>query len=172
MLEIIRPATPDESEQLTELALRSKGHWGYDAEFLRDCRIDLTLTPEFVNSSPVYVIEEQGSIAGFYSLGTESAEEDVEVELLHLFVEPLTIGRGFGKLLFRHAVETARGLGFQRLLIGSDPFALKFYEAMGARRVGEVASIVRPGRMLPLLHYHLLSTLPQPSREESSSPAV
>jgi len=173
MLKNIRQATPDEAEQLTELALRSKGHWGYDAEFLRDCRIDLTLTPEFIAASPVFVLEEQGSIEGFYSLsGQEGAGEDLEVELLHLFVEPRTIGRGFGKLLFQHAVETARRLGFQRLLIGSDPFALKFYEAMGARRVGEVASIVRPGRMLPLLHYTLLSTPPQQSREESSSPSV
>ncbi|HVG33845.1 MAG TPA: GNAT family N-acetyltransferase [Pyrinomonadaceae bacterium] len=172
MLEIIRRATPDEAEQLTELALRSKGHWGYDAEFLRDCRIDLTLTPEFVATCPVFVLEEQGSIAGFYSLSAEGAEEDLEVELMHLFIEPQTIGRGFGKLLFRHAVETARRLGFQRLLIGSDPFALKFYEAMGARRVGEVASIVRPGRMLPLLHYPLLSTHHQQSREGNSSPVV
>lgn len=169
MLENIREAMPDEAEQLTELALRSKGHWGYDAEFLRDCRIDLTLTPEFVASCPVFVLEEQGSLAGFYSLSAESAEE---VELLHLFVEPQAIGRGFGKLLFKHAVETARRLGYQRLLIGSDPFALKFYEAMGARRVGEVASIVRPGRMLPLLHYSLLSPLHQQAAEESSSPVV
>jgi len=165
----IRRASLSEAELLTELALRSKGHWGYDAEFLRDCRIDLTLTTEFIASSTVFVLEEQGSIAGFYSLSAEGPEE---VELLHLFVEPWGIGRGFGKLLFGHAVETARGLGFHRLLIGSDPFALKFYEAMGARRVGEVASIVRPGRMLPLLHYSLLPTLHQQPSEESSSPVV
>jgi GNAT superfamily N-acetyltransferase len=169
MLENIRQASLNEAELLTELALRSKGHWGYDAEFLRDCRIDLTLTPEFIASSPVFVLEEQGSIAGFYSLSAESAEE---VELLHLFVEPATIGRGFGKFLFQHAVETARQLGFQRLLIGSDPFALKFYEAMGARRVGEVASLVRPGRMLPLLHYSLLPTISNRPTKESAAPAL
>lgn len=173
MLENIRRAIPAEAEVLTELALRSKGHWGYDADFLRDCRIDLTLTPEFIASSPVFALEEQGSIAGFYSLSCqEGAEADGEVELLHLFVEPQAIGRGFGKLLFRHAAGMACRLGFQRLLIGSDPNALDFYEAMGARRVGEVASIVRPGRMLPLLHYPLLSTHPQPSREERALPAV
>jgi GNAT superfamily N-acetyltransferase len=169
MLENIREAIPGEAEQLTELALRSKGHWGYDAEFLQDCRIDLTLTPEFVASCPVFVIEEQGSLAGFYSLSAESAEE---AELLHLFVEPQAIGRGFGKLLFQHAVETARRLGYQRLLIGSDPFALQFYEAMGARRVGEVASIVRPGRMLPLLHYSLLPSISNRPSKESTTPAL
>jgi GNAT superfamily N-acetyltransferase len=156
----IRQASPSEAELLTELALRSKGHWGYDAEFLRDCRIDLTLTPDYVASSPVYVVEDEGRTAGFYSLSGEGSE----VELMHLFVEPWAIGRGFGKLLFQHAVETARALGFERLVIGSDPFALDFYKAMGARVVGEVASIVRPGRMLPLLHY----TLPSPAHRGPS----
>ena len=30
----IREARPDEAELLSELAFRSKAHWGYDAEFL------------------------------------------------------------------------------------------------------------------------------------------
>jgi N-acetylglutamate synthase-like GNAT family acetyltransferase len=150
----IREAHPSEADALTELALRSKGHWGYDQEFLRDCRSDLALAPAFISSSPVFVLEDEGSIAGFYSLSGAGAE----VELLHLFVEPWAIGRGYGKLLFQHAVETARSLNFERVLIGSDPFALDFYEAMGARRVGEVSSPVRPGRKIPLLHYQLLSS--------------
>ncbi|HEX8136335.1 MAG TPA: GNAT family N-acetyltransferase [Pyrinomonadaceae bacterium] len=164
----IRPAIASEAELLTELALRSKGHWGYDAEFLRDCRVDLTVTPQFINSSPVYVLEEEGRVAGFYSLSGEGAE----VELMHLFVEPWAIGRGFGRLLFRHAVEEARSLGFERMMIGSDPFALQFYEAMGARRVGEVASIVRPGRMLPLLHYSLLSSRQNSSQQKSTQTSL
>jgi GNAT superfamily N-acetyltransferase len=166
MAAYIREAYQSEAEQLTELALRSKGHWGYDAEFLEDARIDLTLTTQYISTCPVFVIEEQGSIKGFYSLSGEGAE----VELMHLFIEPAMIGRGFGRLLFRHAVETARRLKYKQLVIGSDPFAVEFYEAMGARRVGEVASIVRPGRMLPLLHYSLLSSLEdQTSKQDSSS---
>ncbi|HYY57098.1 MAG TPA: GNAT family N-acetyltransferase [Pyrinomonadaceae bacterium] len=164
----IRQANPAEAELLTELALRSKGHWGYDADFLRDCRIDLTLTPEYIAASPVFVVEEKGTVAGFYSLDGRGAE----VELMHLFVEPSAIGRGFGRLLFRHAVETARALGCERLVIGSDPFALDFYEAMGAHRVGHVASIVRPGRMLPLLHYPLSSSPDNPRSEESHPAAL
>ncbi|HEV2913803.1 MAG TPA: GNAT family N-acetyltransferase [Pyrinomonadaceae bacterium] len=163
----IRQAIPSEAELLTELALRSKGHWGYDAEFLRDCRIDLTLAPEYIASVPVFVIEDRGWIAGFYSLDGQGAE----VELMHLFVEPRAIGRGFGRLLFQHAVETARRLGFERLVIGSDPFALEFYESMGAQRVGSVASIVRPGRMLPLLHYPLSSSLHHAPSKETPPPA-
>jgi GNAT superfamily N-acetyltransferase len=146
----IRPAKVSEANLLTELALRSKSHWGYDAQFIEDCRIDLTITPEYVASRPVFVIEEQGRVVGFYSLERQASND---VELMHLFVEPDAIGGGYGKRLWRHAVETARQLGFQEMVIGSDPSAEAFYKAMGAQRVGEVASIVRPGRMLPLLRF-------------------
>ena len=164
----IREASPSEADQLTELALRSKAHWGYDAEFLEDARSDLTLTTQYIYTYTVFVIEEQGSIEGFYSL----SGQDAEAELMHLFVEPAAIGRGLGRLLFRHAVDTARAFGFERLTIGSDPFALEFYEAMGARRVGEVASPIRPGRMLPLLHYSLLSPLEDEKSKEDAPHAL
>ncbi|MHB1596277.1 MAG: hypothetical protein ACYCU3_19125 [Streptosporangiaceae bacterium] len=36
-----RPARPDEVGLLGDLALRSKGHWGYDREFLDACRSEL-----------------------------------------------------------------------------------------------------------------------------------
>jgi len=148
----IRPAKVSEADLLTELALRSKSHWGYDADFIEDCRADLTLKPDYIAAHAVFVIEEQGRVVGFYSLERQA---DNDVELMHLFVEPEAIGGGHGKRLWRHAVETARQLGFQEMVIGSDPFAESFYKAMGARRVGEVASIVRPGRMLPLLRFKL-----------------
>ncbi|WP_245700178.1 hypothetical protein [Geodermatophilus siccatus] len=41
-----RPAVPNEADALSRLALRSKGHWGYDEEFLAACRVELTLQPE------------------------------------------------------------------------------------------------------------------------------
>ncbi|MEE8490728.1 MAG: hypothetical protein V3S60_03740 [Acidimicrobiia bacterium] len=34
----IRPARRDELDLLSDLALRSKGFWGYDDDFLEACR--------------------------------------------------------------------------------------------------------------------------------------
>ncbi len=34
----IRPAQPEEAALLSDLALRSKAHWWYDADFLASCR--------------------------------------------------------------------------------------------------------------------------------------
>ncbi len=148
----IRAAKEIEAETLTELALRAKGHWGYDAQFLLDCRADLTVTPEFVRSNLVFVLQEAESIVGYYCL--ERISKDT-VELVHLFVEPTHIGSGYGRQLLTHAEHTARRHGFSSLILNSDPFAEAFYLRMGAKRIGEVTSPVRPGRLLPKMHISL-----------------
>lgn len=145
----IRRAEAAEASLLTELALRSKAHWGYDPEFIEDCRADLTITPAYVSANPVYVATEGQEIAGFYSLLGRG--EDCELDFL--YVEPGQIGSGCGRLLWRHAVEESRRLGFRRIFIQSDPFAETFYRAMGAKRVGECESAVRAGRLLPLMRF-------------------
>ena len=40
----LRPARPEEAPALTELCLRSKAVWGYDAAFMQACRRELTMT--------------------------------------------------------------------------------------------------------------------------------
>jgi len=145
----IRPASVGEARLLSDLALRSKAHWGYDADFLEACRAELTVSEDYIAGAPVFVLEEDGRVVGFYGL----REQGSELELLHLFVEPAAIGGGHGKRLWEHAVETAARLGFRQITIESDPYAEAFYLAMGARRVGVVPSSARPGRVLPLLHF-------------------
>jgi GNAT superfamily N-acetyltransferase len=147
----VRRAEPGEAGRLTELALRSKAHWGYDAEFLEEARADLTVTPESLGAQTVFVAEDGEAVVGFYRL----CGEGDEVELDLLFVEPRVIGKGCGRRLWRHAVETARGRGHRRLIVASDPFAEPFYRAMGAAHFGVRESPVRAGRMLPLLAYEL-----------------
>ncbi len=132
--------------------MRSKGHWGYDAAFLKGCREDLALTPEEIASSEVVVCEGARGIAGYYRLLPVG---DGVIDLDALFVDPAAIGRGVGKRLWQHAVARARELGFQAMSIQSDPYAEGFYLAMGAARVGELESTVTPGRMLPLLRFDL-----------------
>lgn len=132
--------------------MRSKGHWGYDAAFLEECRADLALTAEEIASSAVVVYENESDIAGYYRLLPVG---DGVIDLDAIFVDPAAIGQGVGKRLWRHAVAQARQLGFQTMTIQSDPNAEGFYLAMGATRVGELESTVTPGRMLPLLRYAL-----------------
>lgn len=147
----IRPARPEEAAKLSALALASKAHWGYEPDFLEACRAELSLSVEYILNSPVFVLEKETQILGFYGL----REIDGAVELAYLFINPSVINRGYGKRLWNHAVETATRLGHQRLLIESDPYAEKFYETMGARRIGEAASSANQDRRLPLMEFQL-----------------
>ncbi len=150
---LIRPAAPHEAALLSALAMRSKAYWDYDPAFVAACRASLTLTPEYIATHPVYVIETQGRVVGFYALRDLGGGE---ADLDYLFVEPDAIGGGCGKRLWQHTVATARQLGFNRLRIEADPNAEAFYLVMGAQRIGEVVSNAWPDRQLPVLRFSLV----------------
>lgn len=147
----IRPARAAEAAALTELSLRSKAVWGYDASFMARCRAAMTLTPERICARPHFVAEANGAILGFY--GFEPEPEGVGLD--YMFVAPEAIGRGVGRALWRHAVATARSLGHRTLVVVADPNAAGFYRRMGAVPAGARPSEIEPGRALPLLRYRL-----------------
>ena len=147
----IRPARPGEEASLTELAMRSKAHWGYDDAFMAACRDELTIRPEHIER--IDVADLDGEVVGMVRLepgpsGRLSGQHGV---IEDMFVDPAAIGTGVGGELFRHAVRRAAAEGMARLLIDADPNAEGFYAAMGAVRVGESPSGSIPGRMLPQL---------------------
>ena len=148
---MIGPARPDEAEALSDLALRSKAHWGYDAAFMAACRAELTVTPAQAASGLVQVYEEGGRAFGFYLLEVRNGSADVAM----LFVEPAAIGRGIGRALWQHLVAEARRLELAKVTIESDPNAEAFYRAMGATTVGTAPSASIPGRRLPLMELAL-----------------
>jgi GNAT superfamily N-acetyltransferase len=148
----IRRAHPAEAGVLSALALRSKAHWGYDADFLAACQDDLTLSADDIATSAVYIFDGASAPSGFYRL---VLHDDSVAELDAFFVEPTAMGQGVGRRLWRHAVSTATKLGCSEMVWQSDPQAEGFYLAMGARRAGESASTVMPGRMLPFMRFQL-----------------
>ncbi|MFB6788725.1 GNAT family N-acetyltransferase [Streptomyces olivaceus] len=140
----VRPARFGEARLLTELALRSKAHWGYDAAFLASCREELTLDDAELAGRRTTVAERDGGVVGFTTLEGEPPQGVLGM----MFVDPDVIGEGVGRLLFAHAVEAAGALGFTRFTIDADPNAEPFYAAMGGVPVGTVPSGSIPGRSL------------------------
>ncbi|MGW8748404.1 GNAT family N-acetyltransferase [Streptomyces sp. NPDC055794] len=140
----IRPARPEEASFLTELALRSKAHWGYGPEFLASCREELTLRDTELAGRRAAVAVRDGSVVGFTTLEGEPPQGVLGM----MFVDPCAIGQGIGRLMFDHTVEAARVLGFKQFIIDADPNAEPFYEAMGAVPIGSVPSGSISGRTL------------------------
>lgn len=144
----LRQGHSGDAAALSELALRSKGYWGYDAAFLEACRRELTLEPSDVESRRVTVaVDRSDRPVGFYTLDGEPPEG----ELGMMFVDPDRIGTGVGRRLWEHMAARAAALGFRTVHIEADPGAATFYEKMGATVVGSVPSGSIPGRRLPLL---------------------
>ena len=142
---LIRPARAAEAVALSELALRSKAHWGYDAAFLEACEDELTVDAGDVAERRAMVADRDGEILGFTTLEGQPPTGVLGM----MFVAPQAIGQGVGRLLFAHTVALAREVGFARLTLDADPNAEPFYRAMGAVRAGSSPSGSIAGRVLP-----------------------
>lgn len=148
----VRLARAGEAKSLTALCLRSKAHWGYDADFMRLCVPSLTVNEESIAEGRVLVaIDADGRTIGTVSVGRDG--DDAELALM--FVDPAAIGGGTGRTLFEAAVTLARGLGYRRMTILADVNAAPFYERMGARFLRNEPSDAIPGRVLPFYEYDL-----------------
>ena len=145
---MIRPATLDEAETLTQIALDAKRHWGYPEDWIKHWEADLTVSPEFIHDNHVYVYEREGDVLGFYALCINRHKAELE----HMWVTPAAIGTGIGKELFLDAMERAAALEVREIEISADPNAAGFYERMGASQIGETdGSIDGQVRKLPRL---------------------
>ncbi len=149
-----RRAEPVDAPDLSALAFRSKAHWGYSEQFMAACRDELSVSISDISNprKHVLILESRKCLVGFCHL--ERISED-SWELDAMFVDPLFIGRGAGRVLFEKVKTIAIEDAAKYITIQSDPNALDFYRAMGCIDSGEKESCSIPGRYLPLLVYRL-----------------
>jgi GNAT superfamily N-acetyltransferase len=148
---LIRAPDVDELPALSELCMRSKAVWGYDADFMAACRAELTFDPRDLSSSQIAVAASGDSILGVAQVRMVGRDAD----LTKLFVEPTTLRGGVGKALLAWAIDAAREMGASRIIIEADPDAAPFYRSLGARDIGHAPSGSIAGRMLPKLALEL-----------------
>lgn len=147
----IRAARAEEADKLSDLVLRFKAYWGYDDDFMRVAARFMVVTPKFLKENRSFVLEVDGQMVGFSSL----VHQGETVVLDNLFVDAPYIGQGWGQQLWDHAVDYARRQGYKTLQLEADPFAVGFYEKQGAVVVGQTASTLKEGRMLPVMRLTL-----------------
>ncbi|MEX0289405.1 MAG: GNAT family N-acetyltransferase [Flavobacteriaceae bacterium] len=145
-----RPGRLEEAEILSNLAITSKGHWGYPKHLLDLWRKDLRIEKEFISENIVKTIWVDSKLIGFFGI-TISEESELE----HFWLLPEYIGKGYGKIAFEEVKKEFYNRDINEFNIVSDPNAESFYLSRGARRVGEVESIPQK-RMLPKLKFELL----------------
>lgn len=87
--------------------------------------------PAQVMHDHMHLAEDASGVAGFYSL-----KLDPEPELDLMFVADHAQGKGIGRALIAHMMETARRLGVAEIKIVSHPPSVGFYKRVGAVEVG------------------------------------
>jgi GNAT superfamily N-acetyltransferase len=148
----IRAAQVGEATKLTALCVRSKAHWGYDAEFMRRSAASLRVSSADIALGRVLVaVDGKDRALGVASVIPDGASANIDL----FFVDPPFMGRGVGRVLFKAAVQAAYMFGARTVTILADPNAAAFYERMGARFLRNAPSDAIPGRTLPLYEYDL-----------------
>ena len=149
---IIRLVHPEEADQLTQIALAAKRHWGYPKRWIETWTPQLTFSPEYFQGNEGWAAVVDGNPVAFYTL--LEANETASIE--NLWVLPDFIGQGVGRELFHHAVQLLRERGYKIVRLEADPNAAGFYEKMGMHQVGEhISEMDGQPRILPIMEMEL-----------------
>ena len=142
---MIRRGDAGEGARLKEIAVASKGHWGYEPARVREWADRGDFSPEVLKGLALFVAE-----AGERVIAWASVEPRGDTAwLADLWVEPEWIGQGVGARLFRRAAEHARSVGARTMEWEAEPNALGFYDKMGGKRIRDSTS--EWGRMLSVM---------------------
>jgi len=133
---LIRRATADDTDALTDLAHRAKAHWKYPTSWMRQWDAQLTILPGYLEMHDVWVADRDGQIVGMCALEDRGDRWNLE----HVWVEPAVHRQGIGRALIEHALREAWSRRRDVVELLADPFATGFYDRLGARRAGLVAA--------------------------------
>lgn len=140
----IRRAEPSDVDALNLLMHASSAYSGSYSTILQGYAI----TAAQVNSDQIYLAEDgDGALLGFYSL-TLIPEPELDL----MFVADGAQGSGLGRDLFDHMRSVAADLGVDAVKIVSHPPSVRFYERMGAVRVGTKAPTPTAAWERPILN--------------------
>ncbi|PKR89838.1 GNAT family N-acetyltransferase [Pleomorphomonas diazotrophica] len=141
---LLRPARNDDQKALGALKLRSSLAWGDHVEELRALPEAREVPPEHLPH--IIVAELDGVIVGFATVLV--GEDGGEAELEDLFVAPEHWRTGIGRKLVAEAERRAVEAGARALHVVAGARARPFYEALGYRFAGEVATAFEPAAKL------------------------
>ncbi|MEW9031713.1 MAG: GNAT family N-acetyltransferase [Planifilum fimeticola] len=94
------------------------------------------LVQEYIRRGTCFVAERNGQIVGVYVLLPTRPQT---VELVNIAVMPSHQGKGIGKKLLKHAIQTAKSMGYKTMEVGTGNSSIRqlaFYQKCGFRMIG------------------------------------
>ena len=149
----IKRATIHDAQDLTELTIRSKSHWDYDKKQIEEWRDELSISENYILNNHVYKLTLENSLIGFYAYNTIDLND---IRLDFLFIEPMFIGKGYGKILITHFLNYIKNTEVKRVIVDADPNAENFYKKQGFKVIYKLESSIK-NRFLPVMQYTIES---------------
>lgn len=147
----IKKSTSIDAKDLTELTIRSKSFWEYGEEQIEKWKEELTVTERYIDENQIYKLLVDDLMIGFYAY---QAENETDIKLNFLFVEPEFIGKGYGKILMNDFLKRIGNSKYKRVILDADPNAEKFYSGLGFRIIGKLKSSIKD-RFLPIMELEI-----------------
>lgn len=136
---IFELATPADCESLSELAIRSKRHWGYSKEAMELWNVNLTITEEFMNSHTIIKATLEDDIVGFFAL----EEIQPTTRIAHYWVDTPFMRKGYGSAMFKYLKEFLKSKNVSKATVVLDPNGLAFFEKKGAKVLNKIEHKVK-----------------------------
>lgn len=130
---------------LNALSLASKSYWNYPEAWIDLWREELLLKKSDLDMMDILVLEKDQELIGFCAM----KDQKEYYEIIHLWLLPPFIGKGYGKLLFDAALREF-ALEKKPLRVTADPNAVNFYQRQGFAIIDQVESLPK-GRFLPVM---------------------
>lgn len=148
----MKKADLDELAAINLLMQSSKAHWGYDEDFMNLYMEKFLVTDAFLQKNNIRSVYQEKELVAFYSF---ALNDDLTLELAHLFILPQYIGKGLGTELWQACCQTLRELGKNEFILWSDPHSEGFYQKMGCIKIGTRQSPMMPNRFPAIFKYTL-----------------
>lgn len=131
---------------LNKISITSKAYWGYPGEWMEKWHDELLLSDADFDDHIIFKIEDEGIIFGFCVM----TEHPDAYEVLHLWILPDFIGKGYGKKLLDHTIKQVVTKN-KPIIVEADPNAESFYAKQGFHTFSRRESSFPKGRFLPLM---------------------
>lgn len=140
-----RAAYESDLKYLNKITIESKKFWGYPDLWIEKWRNDLFIDENQMAKQRIIILEVQSVPVGFCAI-TENGQI---YKILHLWILPNFIGKGYGKQLLNKTIEV-HAKTKKDILVLADPNAEGFYKKQGFETFEWVESYPK-GRFLPLM---------------------
>ncbi|MFV0305218.1 MAG: GNAT family N-acetyltransferase [Moheibacter sp.] len=141
---IFEKASISDTEELSNVAIRSKRHWGYSKEAMELWNQNLTITEGFLKTHTVIKATLEDEIVGFFAL----EEIKPTTRIAQYWVDTPYMRKGYGSAMFKYLKEFLNQHHVEKATVVLDPNGLAFFEKKGAKVLDKIEHKVKNKHLL------------------------